>query len=665
MTQPLLVMVMGEFSTGKSTFLNAILGRELLVTSAVATTAVITKLSYGAQEEVIVYKNDGSQKSYRPEDFADITAEASAHEGKEFRHDDIAYVERKLPIPILKQIILIDSPGLNTLRANHIKATDSFIDQADAIIWLMNAVKAASQSEMEAMKKIEKRVKPIVLVNKIDLLDEEEEDGFEEIVESIQYKLKEHVTAVLPISAYWALNGTIRGDKSLLKESKIDEFYKALDEYILNDRLAYVIKRFLDQWKNIFNALPEMHVRCNSEIKKLLSSNYSEAMLLQRWLYTFGDAMAGLQQSLSAVQPYISEIKALDLAAHLLASLDLADQEFDCFGKKIFVGNDKLKHALNGDETAQQDMANGFRQSGERYKEIYWCILLAEKSSILAQERLADLFTIVNPEQGFYWRKKAAEQGISAQDEYELAEMYMRGIGTHTSVTDAQYWYEIAGKAGYMDAQYAVGRILDEGVAGNRSLAEAAKWYKKAAIQKCLPAQFRLAIMYDNGQGVSADAVEAAKWYALAAGQGRLSAMVRLARMYENGEGVEKNLQTAFHWYLTAANGGIVDIAEKLADMYDKGLGTPSSKEWAFFWLREAALNGSIPAYYEVARRYETGTGIGQDKWKARILYKKIVKQKKKARLQLYKMNMFDTVATVCVISICGAAIAGMAYFMW
>ena len=44
---PLMIMVMGEFSTGKSTFINAMVGEEVTAVNATPTTAVITKLCYG------------------------------------------------------------------------------------------------------------------------------------------------------------------------------------------------------------------------------------------------------------------------------------------------------------------------------------------------------------------------------------------------------------------------------------------------------------------------------------------------------------------------------------------------------------------------------------------------------------------------------------------
>lgn len=56
---PLLIMVMGEFSTGKSTFINALVGKSITKVDAKPTTAVITKLSYGTEDKIMVFFRNG------------------------------------------------------------------------------------------------------------------------------------------------------------------------------------------------------------------------------------------------------------------------------------------------------------------------------------------------------------------------------------------------------------------------------------------------------------------------------------------------------------------------------------------------------------------------------------------------------------------------------
>ena len=56
---PLTIMVMGEFSTGKSTFINALMGEPITKVDAKPTTAVITKLVYGERDRIVVHYRQG------------------------------------------------------------------------------------------------------------------------------------------------------------------------------------------------------------------------------------------------------------------------------------------------------------------------------------------------------------------------------------------------------------------------------------------------------------------------------------------------------------------------------------------------------------------------------------------------------------------------------
>ena len=147
--QPLLIMVMGEFSTGKSTFINALVGKRITVVDALPTTAVITKLCYGDVEKVMVYYRDGSEHEYDPDEFNRLTSEADDESNAQ--HEKIGYVERAIPIPVLRDMTIIDSPGLNALKDAHAEATKRFVEQADTVLWMISSEKAATDTEYKGI----------------------------------------------------------------------------------------------------------------------------------------------------------------------------------------------------------------------------------------------------------------------------------------------------------------------------------------------------------------------------------------------------------------------------------------------------------------------------------------------------------------------------------
>ena len=122
---PLLVMVMGEFSTGKSTFINALVGQEIAAVNATPTTAVITELAYGEKDQLRVHFKDGHTQVYAVDAFRDLTAETKQSHAE--LHASIDFVERLLPVEVLKSLTIIDSPGINALKPEHLAVTNRFI----------------------------------------------------------------------------------------------------------------------------------------------------------------------------------------------------------------------------------------------------------------------------------------------------------------------------------------------------------------------------------------------------------------------------------------------------------------------------------------------------------------------------------------------------------
>ena len=111
-----------------------------------------------------------------------------------------------MPIDILKQISIIDSPGLNDVAEKHSEATERFVNKADTVLWMFSTVQLGTREEMAAMDKLTPRLKPIAVVNKMDLIDEEEDDP-QEILANAKKMLQDRVQAVVGISAKYELEG--------------------------------------------------------------------------------------------------------------------------------------------------------------------------------------------------------------------------------------------------------------------------------------------------------------------------------------------------------------------------------------------------------------------------------------------------------------------------
>jgi GTPase SAR1 family protein len=224
LAKPLLVVVMGQFNTGKSTFINCLLKERRLVSDVRPATAAVTALSYGATPMLTVHDLDGTETAFPIEALAEVSAEGSDW-GKKLR-ERLSYLEVQLPVALLKKATLIDTPGLNSTHESHTSATTEFSRRADMVIWLLAAGQAGTASEDQDLRRLARDLNPIVVVNQIDQLDEEEEP-----ISVALSRIGNRLSLSKPpfgISASLALSAMERGISSEIEESGWKAFESAL-----------------------------------------------------------------------------------------------------------------------------------------------------------------------------------------------------------------------------------------------------------------------------------------------------------------------------------------------------------------------------------------------------------------------------------------------------
>jgi ribosome biogenesis GTPase A len=101
------VSVLGEFKRGKSTVVNALLGRDLLPTGVLPLTAVATEVAFGESGASLVHL-DGTRCEVTVDELADFVTEAR-NPGNERQ---VARVEVRVPAELLRPgVVLVDTPG--------------------------------------------------------------------------------------------------------------------------------------------------------------------------------------------------------------------------------------------------------------------------------------------------------------------------------------------------------------------------------------------------------------------------------------------------------------------------------------------------------------------------------------------------------------------------
>jgi small GTP-binding protein len=136
-----LLVVVGEFNAGKTAFLNALLGSRLLQEGVTPTTSNIHVLRYGDQ-----LSQDAGQGDYL-----------------------IIYV----PVEWLREVNLVDTPGVNAVVQRHQEITEHFVPRSDLVLFVTSADRPFSESERLFLERVRQWGKKIIIVvNKIDLVDD-------------------------------------------------------------------------------------------------------------------------------------------------------------------------------------------------------------------------------------------------------------------------------------------------------------------------------------------------------------------------------------------------------------------------------------------------------------------------------------------------------------
>ena len=652
-SEPLMLMVMGSFSTGKSSFINALVGEEIAAVEAKPTTAVVTKLCYGQQDKLLLHFRDGKVQSATPQEFTRMTAVNDEEKLNEI-HEKLDYVERQMPLEILKQISIIDSPGLNDVKEKRSEATERFVSKADTVLWMFSVVQLATREEMAAMDRLTPRLKPIAVVNKMDLLDEEEDNPAEFLAKAIQ-TLNGRVQAVVGISAKYELEG--KKENNALKQDigNFAELERAVVDLVLPHRERFKLNTLLDELGAYFAAFNREFAKAKEENEAHKSGNYAVYMQNEERFMQVEDILANV---ISGILDYCEREAGRnnEQALYLLGVLYEG-------GIGVLQNTNKAlqfyqKAAMRNHQDAMINLYAFYSNNGSDDTANYWLKKLAEQGLSEAQNAYADkLSNAEKYKEAVQWYERAAKQGY-APAQAHLVENYIYGVGVETDYNIArqwcdkaaeqyypvaQYfmaeyfvknkadryaWYHKAAEQDYAKAQNAVARYLEEGWVGvTKNQIEAVEWFRKAAENGYAVAQNNLGNCLYSGRGCTQNYQEAVEWFRKAAEQGNMSAQNSLATCLYNGEGCTENKAEAFQWYKKAAEQGDAKAQNNLAWCLGNGIGCAENKAEAFQWFRRAAEQSDAEAQYNLATCLYNGEGCAENKADAFKWFRKAAEQ--------------------------------------
>lgn len=225
-SKPLCLLICGEFKRGKSTFVNALIGRHVCPTDTDICTSVVSIIKYGTKEKVTRYYGELSNAKSQVIALDDLEKYTV---GSAEEIDNTIYVEIELPLETLKSgIVVVDTPGVGGLDPRHATLTNFFLPRADATLFMTDVNEPLTTTELDFYKS---KVLPYsnhsaVIVNKADLRDA---DSVEDFRQDTIKKIATHcgvanVTAIAVSSAAEAY------PDSDLGESNFDEVRREISK---------------------------------------------------------------------------------------------------------------------------------------------------------------------------------------------------------------------------------------------------------------------------------------------------------------------------------------------------------------------------------------------------------------------------------------------------
>ena len=195
------VAVVGEFSRGKSTFINNLLEKDIeLPVGNLPTTAVMTRIRYAQKPKMAVFDDKGTRVGLMDVSQNSWDGLVANNFGEQQPKGSVIV---GIPNKWLGQnsIELIDCPGAGDLSEERTQQIIEALDRADAAIINLNAAAALSMTEKEfILQRILKRKTPfsMIVVNKLDLVKKEERNGIIQYIKNVLTLNKMNIPVYIP-----------------------------------------------------------------------------------------------------------------------------------------------------------------------------------------------------------------------------------------------------------------------------------------------------------------------------------------------------------------------------------------------------------------------------------------------------------------------------------
>jgi GTP-binding protein EngB required for normal cell division len=250
----------GQFSRGKTTLMNAMLGMDRFPTGVVPVTSVITAVSYNTRERVMMHFQNSNLTHEVP---LSELPEWITEQGNPGNERKIDMAEVQLPAELLRRgAFFVDTPGLGSAIIENTETTHRFLPHIDALVLVTSFEFPLSQEEILFLRRArDLRRKIFVVINKLDLCTPRQRD---EVIDFIRLRVANETSPdeipLFPVTASEALAAKLERDSDRLERSGLPVFERALINYLLTDRAHDFLTAMCDRIESLlaFHEVPAL-----------------------------------------------------------------------------------------------------------------------------------------------------------------------------------------------------------------------------------------------------------------------------------------------------------------------------------------------------------------------------------------------------------------------